>query len=105
MGGGSKKEPFGVFSILSRKSVSGYSPPVTVALPLPPPDRMAVGPPSPLPLLRCGDVHPHLGPLRVAQANVTSLRMHWHTVAEWQVDVVLLSETHLTAVAQQMMRA
>ena len=39
--------------------------------------------------MRCGDVHPHPGPLRVAHANVSSLRLHWHTVAEWRVDVVL----------------
>ena len=65
--------------------------------------RWRWGPPPP-PLLRCVDVHPYPGPLRVAQANVTSLRMHWHTVAEWPVGVVLLSETRLTAVAQQVMR-
>ena len=59
----------------------------------------------PLLLMRRGDVEPHPGPLRVAQANVTSLRLHWHTVAEWRVDVVLISETRLTAVAQQVMRA
>ena len=61
--------------------------------------------PPPLLLLRCGDVEPHSGPLRVARANVTSLRLHWHTVTEWRVDVVLLSETRLTTVAQQVMRA
>ena len=33
-------------------------------------------------LLRCGDIEPHPGPMRVALANVTSLRMHWHTVAD-----------------------
>ena len=85
--------------------------------PPPPPAGAAVAQPLPprlmgwrwdlplLPLLRCGDVHPHPGPLRVAQANLTSLRMHWHTVAEWLVDVVLLSETRLMAVAQRVMRA
>ena len=69
----------------------------------PPPPRiggMPMGPP-PLPAaaLRGSGTHP--GPLRVAQANVTSLRLHWHTVAEWRVDVVLISETRLTEVAQQ----
>ena len=43
--------------------------------------------------------------MRVAQANVTSPRLHWHTVAEWRADAVLISETRLTAVAQQEMRA
>ena len=89
----------------------------TGALPCPPPPWGDCGsaPPSvsmgcrrdppPLLLLRCGDVEPHPVPLRVAQANVTSLRLHWHTVAEWRVDVVLISETRVTAVAQQVMRA
>ena len=58
---------------------------------------------SPLLLLRCGDVQPHPRPMLVAQANVTSLRLHWHTVAEWHADVVLIFETRLTAVAQQVM--
>ena len=62
-------------------------------------------PPPPSLLLRCGDAEPHPGPLRVAHTNVTSLRLHWHTVAEWRMDVVLISETRLTAVAQQVMRA
>ena len=31
--------------------------------------------------------------------------MHWHTVAEWQVDVFLHSETHPTAAAQQVLCA
>ena len=48
-------------------------------------------------LLRCGDVHPHPGPLRVAHANVTSLRLQRHTVAEWRVDVVLPLPWSLTA--------
>ena len=56
-------------------------------------------------LLWCEDVHPHPGPLCVAQADVTSLCMHWHTVFNWQADLVLLSHTRLTAVAQQVMRA
>ena len=76
--------------------------------PSPPPLPERVGsepPPPPFLLLRRGDVHPHPRPLRVAHANVMSLRMHWHTVAEWQADVVLLSKTRLTAVAQQVMRA
>ena len=38
-------------------------------------------------------------------ANVTSLRLHWHTVADWRVDVVLITETRLPAVAQRVMRA
>ena len=41
----------------------------------------------------------------MAQTNVTSLCMHWHTVFNWQADLVLLSKTRLTAVAQQVMRA
>ena len=41
----------------------------------------------PLLLLRCGDVEPHLGPMRVAMASVISLLLHWHTVAEWRTDV------------------
>ena len=43
--------------------------------------------------------------MRVALANVTSLRLHWHTVAAWRADVVLITQTRLTAVAQQVMRA
>ena len=43
--------------------------------------------------------------MRVALANVTSLRPHWHTVADWRADVGLISDTRLTAVAQQVMRA
>ena len=61
--------------------------------------------PPPLLLLRCGDVEPHPGPMRVVQANVTSLRLHWHTVTEWHADMVLISETRLTAVARQVMCA
>ena len=43
----------------------------------------------------------------MAQANVISLRLHWHTVAEFKlrVDVLLLFEPCLPAVAQQVMRA
>ena len=41
----------------------------------------------------------------MAQANVTSLHLHWHTVAEWPADVVLISKTCLTAVAPHIMRA
>ena len=58
-------------------------------------------PPPPLPLLWCCDIHPHPGLLRVAQANVTSLRMPWLTVAEWQVHVVLLSEIRPTAESRE----
>ena len=43
--------------------------------------------------------------MRVALANVTSLRLHWHTVADRRADVVLITETRLTAVAQRVMRA
>ena len=43
--------------------------------------------------------------MRVALANVTSLRLHWHTVADWRADVVLLTETRRTAVARRVMRA
>ena len=43
--------------------------------------------------------------MRVPLANVTSLRLHWHTVADWRADVVLITETRLTAVAQRVMRA
>ena len=43
--------------------------------------------------------------MRVAVANVTSLRLHWHTVADWRADVVLITETRLTVVAQRVMRA
>ena len=66
---------------------------------------MPAKPPAPLLVLCCGEVHPHPGPLRVAQANVRALCLHWHTVAESRVDVVLLSETRLKAVAQLVMRA
>ena len=59
----------------------------------------------PLLLLRCGDIEPHPGRMRFALANATSLRLHWHTVANWRADVVLISETRLTAVAQRVMRA
>ena len=69
----------------------------------PPPPRCWAFPP--LLLLRCGDVKPHPGPMRVALANVTSLRLHWHTVADWRADVVLITETRLTGVAQRVMRA
>ena len=36
--------------------------------------------------------------------NVTSLRLHSHTVAEWRANVVLISETRLTAIAQHVLR-
>ena len=54
-------------------------------------------------LVRCGDVHPHPGPLRVAVSNVTALRPHCHTVFAWEADVVLLGETRLTATGQSVM--
>ena len=50
-------------------------------------------PPPPLLLLLCGDVEPHPGPMRVAEADVTSLRLHWHTVPEWRADVVLIQSS------------
>ena len=77
--------------------------PETPGLPTPPPPRCWAFPP--VLLLRCGDVEPHPGPMRVALPNVTSLRLHWHTVADWRADVVQILETRLTAVAQQVMRA
>ena len=43
--------------------------------------------------------------MRVSLRNVTSVCLHWHTVADWRADVVLNSETRLTAVAQQVLRA
>ena len=46
-----------------------------------------------------GDVHPHSGPLCVAQANVMSLGRQWHTMVDCRANVVLSSETRLTAVA------
>ena len=81
--------------------------------PPPPPGRgRRSGPPPPqcracppLLLLRCGDIEPHPGPMRVELANVTSLRVHWDTVADWRPDVLLISQTRLMAVAQQVMRA
>ena len=45
------------------------------APPFPPSRWGATGPSPPLLLLRS----PHPWPMRVAQANVTSLRLHWHT--------------------------
>ena len=68
----------------------------------PPPPVLGL---PPLLLLRCGDVEPQPGPKRVPLANVTSLRLHWHTVADWRADVVLITETRLMAVVQRVMRA
>ena len=78
--------------------------------PSPPAGATVVAPPRcwvllPLLLLRYGDVEPHPGPMRVALADVTSLRLHWHTVTNWRVHVVLISKTRLTAVPRQVMRA
>ena len=83
--------------------------------PAPPPHRGKPGTPPPPPsaartfppllVLRCEDIEPHPGPMRVALRNVTSLRLHWHAAADWRADVVLIWETHLTAVAQRVMRA
>ena len=50
-------------------------------------------------------MEPYPGLLHVARANVTSIRLHWHAVSEWRADVVLISETGLTVVAQQLVRA
>ena len=60
----------------------GTPPPLGYRGSAPPPRPGGVPPglPPPLVLLRCGNVEPHPGPMRVAQANVTSLRLHWHTV-------------------------
>ena len=75
-----------------------------MALPLSPPLIGRRCPP--LPSRRCAaGIHRHPGPLRMAQAKLTSVHMPLHTVAEWRVDVVLLSETRLTVVTQQVMRA
>ena len=54
-------------------------------------------------LVRCGDVHPHPGPLRVAFSNVTALRPHCHTVFAWEAHVVLLGETRMTATGHSVM--
>ena len=43
--------------------------------------------------------------MRVPLPTVTSLRLHWHTVADWRADVVLISGTRFTLVAQRVMRA
>ena len=57
-------------------------------------------------LARRGDVHPPPGLLlRIAVANVTSLRAHLDTVLAWEVDVLLLSEMHLTATGQRVVAA
>ena len=69
----------------------------------PPPPQCWASPP--LLLLRCGDIEPHPGPMRVVLASVTSLRLHWHTVGDWRADGVLISEPRLTGVAHQVMRA
>ena len=45
--------------------------------------------------LKCGDVHPHPGAIARGASQCHGLRMQWHTVAEWQVDVVFLSENPL----------
>ena len=43
------------------------------------------------------------GPLRIAVANVTSLRAHLDTVFAQEAGVLLLPETHLTAIGQRVM--
>ena len=42
------------------------------------------------------DIHPNLGPLRTAVANVTSQRLHAAEVASWEVGVIFLHETKLS---------
>jgi hypothetical protein len=54
-------------------------------------------------LLRCGDVEPHPGPLRIVVANVTSLRRRAAEVFALEADIVALQETRLGAVAQKVM--
>ena len=87
-----------------------------VAPPLPPPagaTRASIFPPSrrgtagspPHTTAALRGRETHLEPKRVAHANVTSLHLHWHMVAEWRADVVLNSRTRRTAFAQQVMRA
>ena len=38
-------------------------------------------------------MHPHLGPLRVAIVDTTSLRLHMDEVTSWGVDVILVQQT------------
>ena len=51
-----------------------------------------------------GDIHLHPGPLRVAVSNVTTVRLHWDTVAAWGVHVIILTETRLTLAWQWALR-
>ena len=70
-----------------------------------PPSNLALAPPPPhawRALARCGDVHPHPGPLTVAVCN-TSLRAHWAEVAEWSADALILTETRLALAGQHIM--
>ena len=54
-------------------------------------------------MARCGDVHPHPGPLWVAVSNVTALRPDCQTVFAWEADVVLVGETRQKATGQLVM--
>ena len=54
--------------------------------------------------LLSGDVHPHPGPLRTAIVNTTSLRLHMDEVTSWDVDVILVQETKLSASGQRVLR-
>ena len=66
--------------------------------PVPPPRLGLPGRDSPPPqcwafpallLLRWGGMAPQPGPMPFALATVTSMHLHWHTVAAWGADVVL----------------
>ena len=70
----------------------GGTPPSVLGLP-PPPLAAARGHRAPT------------GPHAHCAGKRHVLVSHWHTVADWRADVVLISETRLTAVAQRVMRA
>ena len=55
-------------------------------------------------MLLSGDVRPHPGPLRAAIVNTTSLRLHMDEVTSWDVDVILVQETKLSALGQRVLR-
>ena len=54
--------------------------------------------------LLSSDVHPHPGPLRTTIVNTTSLRLHMVEVTSWDVDVILVQETKLSASGQRLLR-
>ena len=56
-------------------------------------------------LLLSGDIHPHPGPMCAAIVNSTSLRLHLDEIASWDVDVILVQETKLSASGQRVLRA